>query len=98
MERQDWRERSLEVDFAGRRGERFARSKPVQPHRSSRASVRYRELLARGAQLGLVIDEYRTDSRPGDFLIRGLAGADDRPAGWIARDIAKRLLERKGVF
>ena len=35
-----------------------------------------RELLAGGAQLGLVIDEYRAESRPGDFLIRSLAGAD----------------------
>ena len=37
---------------------------------------RDRELLARGAQLGLVIDEYRAEPRQGDFLIRGLAGAD----------------------
>src|SRR5215510_1445673 len=37
---------------------------------------RDRELLARGVQLGLVIDEYRSEPGQGDFLIRGLAGAD----------------------
>ena len=37
---------------------------------------RDRELLARGVQLGLVIDEYRAEPRQGDFLIRGVAGAD----------------------
>jgi small ligand-binding sensory domain FIST len=37
---------------------------------------RDRELLARGVQLGLVIDEYQAEPRQGDFLIRGVAGAD----------------------
>jgi small ligand-binding sensory domain FIST len=37
---------------------------------------RDRELLARGVQLGLVIDEYRAEPGQGDFLIRGIAGAD----------------------
>ena len=47
---------------------------------------RDRELLARGAQLGLVIDEYRTESRPGDFLIRGLAGADPQSGAVVVGD------------
>jgi small ligand-binding sensory domain FIST len=47
---------------------------------------RDRELLARGAQLGLVIDEYRTESRPGDFLIRGLAGADPESGAVVVGD------------
>jgi len=38
--------------------------------------VRDRELLARGAHLGLVIDEYQADPGQGDFLIRGIIGAD----------------------
>jgi len=37
---------------------------------------RDRELLARGVQLGMVIDEYQAEPRQGDFLIRGIAGAD----------------------
>jgi small ligand-binding sensory domain FIST len=34
------------------------------------------ELLARGAHLGIVIDEYRAEPGRGDFLVRGIAGAD----------------------
>jgi small ligand-binding sensory domain FIST len=34
------------------------------------------ELLARGVLLGIVIDEYQAELRQGDFLIRGIAGAD----------------------
>jgi small ligand-binding sensory domain FIST len=37
---------------------------------------RDRELLARGVQLGMVIDEYQAEPRQGDFLIRGIAGTD----------------------
>jgi len=37
---------------------------------------RDQELLARGVLLGLVIDEYRDVPGQGDFLIRGLVGAD----------------------
>jgi small ligand-binding sensory domain FIST len=39
-------------------------------------SSRDRELLVQGLQVGLVIDEYRSESRPGDFLIRSVVGAD----------------------
>ena len=35
-----------------------------------------RELLAQGAHLGIVIDEYLAEPRQGDFLVRGIAGAD----------------------
>ena len=37
---------------------------------------RDRGLLAQGAHVGMVIDEYRAELRQGDFLVRGLAGAD----------------------
>ncbi len=39
-------------------------------------SSRDQELLARGLQLGVVIDEYRTEPGQGDFLVRGVTGAD----------------------
>jgi small ligand-binding sensory domain FIST len=39
-------------------------------------SGRDQELLAQGVLLGLVIDEYRAEPGQGDFLIRGLIGAD----------------------
>ena len=38
--------------------------------------AREQELLARGAHLGIVIDEYRAEPAQGDFLVRGIAGAD----------------------
>jgi small ligand-binding sensory domain FIST len=34
------------------------------------------ELLARGVHLGIVIDEYQAEPGQGDFLVRGIAGAD----------------------
>jgi small ligand-binding sensory domain FIST len=37
---------------------------------------RERELLAQGVHLGMVINEYRAESRQGDFLIRGILGTD----------------------
>jgi small ligand-binding sensory domain FIST len=37
---------------------------------------RDRELLAQGAQMGMVINEYRAELHQGDFLIRGIVGAD----------------------
>jgi small ligand-binding sensory domain FIST len=39
-------------------------------------SGRDQELLAQGLQLGVVIDEYRAEPGQGDFLIRGVVGAD----------------------
>jgi len=38
--------------------------------------AREQELLAQGAHLGIVIDEYRAEPGQGDFLVRGIAGAD----------------------
>ena len=38
--------------------------------------ARDQELLAQGLQLGVVIDEYRAEPGQGDFLIRGVVGAD----------------------
>jgi small ligand-binding sensory domain FIST len=35
-----------------------------------------RELLAQGVHLGMVINEYQAEPHQGDFLIRGIAGAD----------------------
>jgi small ligand-binding sensory domain FIST len=35
-----------------------------------------RELLAQGVHLGMVIDEYQAEPGQGDFLVRGIAGAD----------------------
>jgi small ligand-binding sensory domain FIST len=37
---------------------------------------RDQELLAQGVHLGMVIDEYQAEPRQGDFLIRGIVGAD----------------------
>jgi len=37
---------------------------------------RDRELLAQGVHVGLAINEYRAELRQGDFLIRGVVGAD----------------------
>jgi small ligand-binding sensory domain FIST len=38
--------------------------------------TRDQELLTQGLQLGVVIDEYRAEPAQGDFLIRGVVGAD----------------------
>src|SRR6266550_3403070 len=38
--------------------------------------VAEQELLAKGVHLGIVIDEYPTEPGQGDFLVRGIAGAD----------------------
>ena len=38
--------------------------------------TRDQELLAQGLQLGVVIDEYQAEPGQGDFLIRGVVGAD----------------------
>jgi small ligand-binding sensory domain FIST len=37
---------------------------------------RDRELLAQGLQVGMVINEYQAEQHQGDFLIRGVVGAD----------------------
>ena len=45
--------------------------------------------VAKGDQEYVFVTRYRD---------RAGTSKDDRPEGWIARDIAKRLLEKKGVF
>jgi len=47
------------------------------------ASARDQELLGRGVQLGMVIDEYRAELHPGDFLIRGVVGADPQSGAMV---------------
>jgi small ligand-binding sensory domain FIST len=51
---------------------------PVQRIRELYASLSEndRELLAGGLLVGRVIDEYKTDLERGDFLVRGVVGAD----------------------
>jgi small ligand-binding sensory domain FIST len=39
-------------------------------------SARDQEMLAQGVHLGIVIDEYQAEPGQGDFLVRGIAGAD----------------------
>jgi small ligand-binding sensory domain FIST len=46
---------------------------------------RDRDLLAQGVHVGLVINEYQAEPRQGDFLIRGIVGAD-ADSGAIAVD------------
>ncbi|HEX6527250.1 MAG TPA: FIST N-terminal domain-containing protein [Streptosporangiaceae bacterium] len=45
-----------------------------------------RELLAAGVHLGIVIDEYRADQGQGDFLIRGVLGADTESEAIVVGD------------
>jgi small ligand-binding sensory domain FIST len=45
-----------------------------------------RELLAQGLHVGLVINEYSDEARRGDFLIRGLVGADPDSGAIVVGD------------
>jgi small ligand-binding sensory domain FIST len=47
---------------------------------------RDRELLARGLQVGMVINEYRAERRQGDFLIRRILGADPESGAIVVGD------------
>jgi small ligand-binding sensory domain FIST len=47
---------------------------------------RDRELLARGLQVGLVINEYQAEQHQGDFLIRGVVGADPESGAIVVGD------------
>jgi small ligand-binding sensory domain FIST len=50
-------------------------------------SERDRDLLAHGGlQLGRVIDEYRSEQRQGDFLIRSVVGADEDTGAIVVGD------------
>ena len=48
--------------------------------------ARDRELLAQGVHVGMVIDEYRAERRQGDFLIRGVIGADPESGAIVVGD------------
>jgi small ligand-binding sensory domain FIST len=43
-------------------------------------------LLANGVHLGIVIDEYRTEQSQGDFLVRGVLGADAESGAIVVSD------------
>ncbi len=45
-------------------------------HLARSAPERDRQLLMTGVQVGVVIDEYKVEREPGDFLIRGVVGVD----------------------
>jgi small ligand-binding sensory domain FIST len=47
---------------------------------------RDRNLLASGVHLGVVMDEYRAEGRQGDFLIRGVVGADPASGALVVGD------------
>ena len=47
---------------------------------------RDRELLAQGLQVGMVINEYQAERRQGDFLIRGVVGADPESGAIVVGD------------
>lgn len=48
--------------------------------------ARDRELLAQGLQLGMVIDEYQAERGQGDFLIRGVIGAEPESGAIVVSD------------
>lgn len=48
-----------------------------------------RELMASGLQIGLVTDEYRDEFEPGDFVIRGVLGADEDTGALAIGDIVR---------
>jgi small ligand-binding sensory domain FIST len=47
---------------------------------------RDRELLGQGVHVGMVINEYRAELRQGDFLIRGILGADPETGAIVVGD------------
>jgi small ligand-binding sensory domain FIST len=50
----------------------------------TKGSPRDRALLANGPLfMGIVTDEYKTDFKPGDFLVRNVVGANPEE-GWVA--------------
>jgi small ligand-binding sensory domain FIST len=44
------------------------------------------DLLAKGVQMGIVIDEYRAEQGQGDFLVRGVLGADAESGALVVGD------------
>ncbi|MGH2721631.1 MAG: FIST signal transduction protein [Actinomycetota bacterium] len=55
----------------------------------ARLSAEERLLLARGLQLGRVIDEYKPEFGRGDFLVRGVLGADSRSGAVAVGDMVE---------
>lgn len=51
------------------------------------ASDEERELMRRGLQIGCVVDEARLDFDRGDFLVRGVVGADQRSGAIAVGDV-----------
>ena len=47
---------------------------------------RDKNLLARGVHVGIVMDEYRSEGRQGDFLIRGIVGIDAESGALVVGD------------
>jgi small ligand-binding sensory domain FIST len=44
-------------------------------------------LASRGLQIGIAMDEYAEEHEQGDFLVRGIAGADDERQGIVVGDL-----------
>jgi len=44
-------------------------------------------LASRGLQIGIAMDEYAEEHEQGDFLVRGIAGADDERRGIVVGDL-----------
>jgi small ligand-binding sensory domain FIST len=51
------------------------------------ASEEERELMRRGLQIGCVVDEQRLEFSRGDFLVRGVVGADQRSGAIAVGDV-----------
>jgi small ligand-binding sensory domain FIST len=51
--------------------------------------ARDQELLGHGVQVGIVINEYRAERHQGDFLIRGVAGADPESGALAVGDVVE---------
>ena len=46
-------------------------------------------MLSSGVHLGVAMDEYADEHRPGDFLVRGVVGAEDDRGGLIVGDVVE---------
>jgi small ligand-binding sensory domain FIST len=46
-------------------------------------------LASSGLQIGIAMDEYAEEHEQGDFLVRGIAGADDERQGIVVGDLVK---------
>jgi small ligand-binding sensory domain FIST len=55
-------------------------------HLARSLTDRDRQLLSNGVHVGMVIDEYQAERRTGDFLIRGVIGADSQSGALAVGD------------